>query len=185
MTLISSPVLATEMGAGEENNGTVVEVSLDDVTLSDESVANIAQTVAEYNTADGYNLGTTYVSIFQGVAYKVPFGQHYVYWRNSQNEYCFAYGKLSYDGSFYSSDPVTVVTYSYDGQYNSQYSYEVSTDSSFSLSVGDSLVYSDLGDFPDLINRKEQMLNGILSYTLVCIVIWTLFNNLRKAPFGR
>lgn len=160
-------------------------VGQEEVVLSAESVEDIAATVAEYDAAEGYNLGTSYLTIFQGMAYKVPFNQHYVYWRNGQYEYCFAYGDIAYDGTFTSTEPVTVVSYATTGNYNGTYTWTTSSDSAFSLSVSDQLVYSDLGDFPDLINRKEQKLNATSCYMLVAVALWALFSNLRKAAFGR
>lgn len=156
------------------------------VTLSDETIEQLAETLSDYNAADGYNLGTTYQSIFAGVAYKVPFGQHYVYWRDSQYSYKFAYGDIELNGSeFVGNDVVTVCSYDTSNGYNSVYSWTTWNDSEFSLSANDALVYSDLGSYPDIFNRRGLQNETGLFYAVVCFCIWKLFSNLRKSAFGR
>lgn len=156
------------------------------VTLSDESIEQLAETLADYNAEDGYNLGTTYQTIFAGVAYKVPFGQHYVYWRDSQYSYKFAYGDIELNGSeFVGNDVITVCSYDTSNGYNSVYSWTTRNESNFSLSANDALVYSDLGSYPDIFNRRGLQNETGLFYAVVCFCIWKLFSNLRKSAFGR
>lgn len=157
------------------------------VTLSDESVEQIAETLSDYNAADGYNLGTTYQSIFAGVAYKVPFGQHYVYWRDGQYSYKFAYGDISLEGTdFVGTGDITVCSYdSTSTGYNSLYTWSTGTDSDFSLSASDALVYSDLGSYPDVFNRRGLFNETAIMYGFACFLLWKLFSNLRKGAFGR
>lgn len=157
------------------------------VTLSDESIEQLAETLSDYNAADGYNLGTTYQSIFAGVAYKVPFGQHYVYWRDSQYSYKFAYGDIELNGSdFVGNGDVTICSYdTATSGYNSDYSWDSWIDSDFSLSASERLVYSDLGSYPDIFNRRGLQNETGLFYAVVCFCIWKLFSNLRKSAFGR
>lgn len=157
------------------------------VTLSDESVEQIAETLSDYNTSDGYNLGTTYQSIFAGVAYKVPFGQHYVYWRDGQYSYKFAYGDISLEGTdFIGNGDITICSYDASSTgYNSVYTWSTGVDSNFSLSASDSLVYSDLGSYPDIFNRRGLFNETALTYGFACFLLWKLFSNLRKGAFGR
>lgn len=157
------------------------------VTLSDESVEQIAETLSDYNAADGYNLGTTYQSIFAGVAYKVPFGQHYVYWRDSQYSYKFAYGDITLEGTdFIGNGDVTICSYDASTTgYNSDYRWTTGADANFSLSASDSLVYSDLGDYPDIFNRRGLFNETALTYGFACFLLWKLLSNLRKGAFGR
>lgn len=138
----------------------VADVSGSEVDLSGSSVAAIAEAVADYAAADGYNLGTTYSGIFAGVAQKVPFGQHYVYWRDDQYSYKLAYGDIVLSGTVFScEEPVTVVTYTTSSGYNSVYTYTSRVESDFSLSAGNALVYSDLGSYPDIFNRRQLYAN--------------------------
>lgn len=173
----NSAVSASEMGEA---------VVSGEVELGEDSIASLAESIAEYETADGFNLGTTYAGIFAGVAYKVPFHQHYVYWRDSQYSYKFAYGDLTLSSNdFIGNGDVIVVDYTTSSGYNANYSYTYEVDSNFSLTVGDELVYSDLGSFPDIYNRKEAKFNAFLGYGFGVAFVWLLVSNLRKSAFGR
>lgn len=157
------------------------------VTLSDESVEQIAETIADFNASEGYNLGTTYTSIFAGVAYKVPFGQHYVYWRDGQYSYKFAYGDISLEGDeFVGNGHVTICSYDTStAGYNSVYHWTTGVDSNFALSANDALVYSDLGSYPDIFNRRGLFNETAVMYGFACFLLWKLLSNVRKGAFGR
>lgn len=156
----------------------------------EEDISTLQEDVAlltAYATDDAYNLGTTNVTIFAGLADKVPFGQHYVYWRDDQYSYKFAYGDISLSGSsFVGSGSVTICTYAgtTSSGYNTVYTWDISTDGSFSLSAGDMLVYSDLGDYPNLIEREGAKYEAVTSYILFGAVLFYLFDRLRIACFG-
>lgn len=161
-------------------------LSESEVSLTGDSVSAIGEAVAAYAAADGYNLGTTYASIFAGVAQKIPFGQNYVYWRDDQYSYKLAYGKLSQQGAIFTADePVTILTYTTSSGYNSVYSYTESVDNDFYLNAGNALVYSDLGSYPDIFNRREMKFNVFVGYFCAIAFVWMLFSNLRKSAFGR
>ena len=80
------------------------------MTGLEHDVETLSSEVAALSAAvSDYNLGTTNLAIFEGVVEKVPFGQHYVYWRDSEYRYCLAVGPLTVSGTTFSSaDPVTV-----------------------------------------------------------------------------
>ncbi len=158
----------------------VTGLAQDVETLSME-VAALSAVVSDYN------LGTTNLTIFEGVVEKVPFGHHYVYWRDSEYRYCLAVGPLSVTGSTFSStEPVTV--YTYERHYSSgdsYYSWSVSTDASFTLSCGSRLVYSDIGDYPAISGREVNKYDAVTAYCAVGVVLFALFDRLRRACFGR
>lgn len=164
----------------------VTDVSGSEVDLSGDSVAAIADAVSDYAVDEGYNLGTTYTGIFAGVAQKIPFGDHYVYWRDDQYSYKIAYGDLSNEGNeFMSNGDITILTYTTASGYNGVYSFSESVDSDFYLDAGTALVYSDLGSYPDIFNRREMQFNVFTGYACAIAFAWILFSNLRKAAFGR
>lgn len=107
-----------------ENKVTGLEQDVE--TLSTE-VAALSAVVSDYN------LGTSNLTIFSGVVEKVPFGQHYVYWRDGEYRYCLAVGPLTVSGTnFSSADPVTVYTYErHSSSGSSYYTWSVSTDNVF------------------------------------------------------
>ena len=158
------------------------------VTGLEQDVETLSLELAALNAVvSDYNLGTTNLAIFEGVAEKVPFGQHYVYWRDSEYRYCLAVGPLTVSGSTFSSaEPVTV--YTYERHYSSgdsYYTWSVSTDVSFSLSCGSRLVYSDIGGYPAISGREVNKYGAVTAYCAVGVVLFALFDRLRCSCFGR
>ena len=158
------------------------------VTGLEQDVETLSLEVAALSAAvSNYNLGTTNLAIFEGVVEKVPFGQHYVYWRDSEYRYCLAAGPLTVSGStFSSSEPVTV--YTYERHYSSgdsYYTWSVTTDASFSLACGSRLVYSDIGGYPAISGREVNKYDAVTAYCAVGVVLFALFDRLRRSCFGR
>ena len=158
------------------------------VTGLEQDVESLALEVSALSAVvSDYSLGTTNLAIFEGLVEKVPFGQHYVYWRDSEYRYCFAVGHLTVSGTdFSSADPVTV--YSYERIYssgNSYYSWSVSTDGSFSLACGSRLVYSDIGGYPAISGREVKKYDAVTAYCAVGVVLFALFDRLRRSCFRR
>lgn len=161
-----------------ENKVTGLEEDINTLSLE---VAALSATVSDYN------LGTTNLTIFEGVVEKVPFGHHYVYWRDSEYRYCLAVGPLTVSGNTFSSaEPVTV--YTYERHYtsgDSYYTWSVSTDNVFSLSCGSRLVYSDIGDYPTIAGKEVSRYDAVTAYCAVGVVLFALFDRLRRSCFGR
>ena len=158
------------------------------VTGLEQDVESLSSEVAALSAAvSDYNLGTTNLTIFEGVVEKVPFGHHYVYWRDSEYRYCLAVGPLTVSGTtFSSSEPVKVYTYErYYTSGDSYYRWSVSTDTVFSLSCGSRLVYSDIGDYPAISGREVNKYDAVTAYCAVGVVLFALFDRLRRSCFGR
>ena len=157
------------------------------VTGLEQDVETLSLEVAALNAVvSDYNLGTSNLTIFEGVVEKVPFGHHYVYWRDSEYRYCLAVGPLTVSGTTFSSaEPVTV--YTYERHYSSgdsYYTWSVSTDNVFSLSCGSRLVYSDIGDYPTIAGKEVSRYNAITAYCAVGVVLFALFDRLRRSCFS-
>lgn len=100
---------------------------------------------------DSYGVGTSNTTIFAGLARKLPHGVNYVYWREGQYQYCFAYGEsLTLQGTYFSAEEVETVTYTTATGYGSQVTYEAGKETNFSLNAQDYLVWSNLGHYPAL-----------------------------------
>lgn len=158
------------------------------VTGLEQDVQALSTDVAALSAAvSDYNLGTTNLTIFEGVVEKVPFGHHYVYWRDSEYRYCLAVGPLTVSGTTFSSvEPVTV--YTYERHYSSgdsYYTWSVSTDNAFSLTCGSRLVYSDIGNYPAITGKEVSKYDAVTSYCAVGFVLFALFDRLRRSCFGR
>ena len=158
------------------------------VTGLEQDVESLSLEVAALSAAvSNYNLGTTNLTIFEGVVEKVPFGHHYVYWRDSEYRYCLAAGPLTVSGTTFSStEPVTV--YTYERHYSSgdsYYTWSVRTDDTFSLSCGSRLVYSDIGHYPTIAGKEVSKYGAVTAYCAVGVVLFALFDRLRHSCFGR
>ena len=158
------------------------------VTGLEQDVEMLSMELAALSAAvSDYNLGTSNLTIFEGVVEKVPFGHHYVYWRDSEYRYCLAVGLLTVSGTtFSSSEPVTV--YTYERHYSSgdsYYTWTVSTDNVFSLSCGSRLVYSDIGGYPAISGREVNKYDAVTAYCAVGVVLFALFDRLRRSCFRR
>lgn len=150
-----------------------------DVEMLTLEVAALSAVVSDYN------LGTTNLSIFEGLVEKVPFGQHYVYWRDSEYRYCFAVGDLVVSGtSFSSAEPVTVYTYARNSSSSSYYTWIVTTEDAFSLSCESRLVYSDIGHYPAITGKEASKYDAVTAYCAVGVVLFALFERLRRSCFS-
>ena len=134
----------------DSGSDTVVIISPDDLADILQSADSISL-LADYGTADNSLPSGNFLIYAQGLADRVPWGQHYVCWRDdgsyNSTQY-FAYGDLSEDGGQFTGS-VQVCEYYYVSS-QSGYRLSWSTDNNFSLDGSNGFVYSDLGNFPAL-----------------------------------
>lgn len=123
--------------------------------------------------ANHYGVGTQNLEIFDRIVAKLPLGVDYVYYRDSQYNYCLAYGNLSYNNSYFSGRNVTRINYNtYTGS-SQQPTFTVSIVSSFNLPVSNWLVYSNLGDYPSLGGAQGGYRYTVL--TQAFMLLFTMF----------
>lgn len=134
----------------DSGSDTVVIISPDDL-LSILQGADDVALLADYGIADNGLPSGSFLTYAQGLADRVPWGQHYVCWRDdgsyNSTQY-FAYGDLSEDGGQFEGS-VQVCEYYYVSS-QSGYRLSWSNDNNFSLDGSNGFVYSDLGNFPSL-----------------------------------
>lgn len=134
----------------DSGSDTVIVISPDDLAAILQSADSISL-LADYGSADNSLPSGNFLTYAQGLADKVPWGQHYVCWRDdgsyNSTQY-FAYGDLSEDGGQFTGS-VQVCEYYYVSS-QSGYRLSWSTDRNFSLDGSNGFVYSDLGNFPAL-----------------------------------
>lgn len=160
-----------------------VEVLPDDLVAESVDLGTVSEDAVSPLAIGDYGVGTNNVSIFAGVAQKLPFGVNYVYWRDSQYVYKFAYGSdLSLSGTTFSADNVDVITYNINSSWNDEPSYTFGSDSGFRLSAGDSLVWSNLGLYPDL--TGGDIYGKITAFCLVGYGVFYLLRRIVWRCFG-
>lgn len=138
----------------------------------------VAASAESYTVYDG-NPSSTYITYFKDIIPNISLNDHYVAFRSGQYEYTMIVGDLVYNnGSFTLNDSATVYSITSNNSYNGYYAYNVSSIDSLSLSVGDKIIYSDLGNFPQLEERgqKYEILQTLLLFiALLCVVIRSMF----------
>lgn len=138
--------------------------------------------VAGAEISDEYGVGTSNTAIFAGVVEKLPFGTHYVYWRESQYVYALAYSdNLEFDGVSFLADDASVVRYDTGGGYQSPATFICDSEDGFSLNAEDYLVYSDLGSYPDLIERGGVTYEALACVILCSFAVWYLLERFVRA----
>ncbi len=108
-----------------------------------------AQLRAANDVYDDGMISDTYLNLAKGLLSYVPLEHDYVFARVGQYEYIFATGDFS-AGFSGSGEPVRVYELSTRTGSNNRYSYVYYDDSSFSLTIGQGLVYSNLAPYPTL-----------------------------------
>lgn len=131
-----------------------------------------------YEVYDG-NPSNTYIQYFKDIVSGIGFNDNYVAFRSGQNDYVMVVGDLEYNnGKFTLADVGTVYTIASSGNYNSTYSYTVTEIDSLTLNPSNKLIYSDLGNYPQLVERgaKYEILTAVLLVTaLLGLVIGRIF----------
>lgn len=134
--------------------------------------------LSSHSVNGDYGVGSSNVSLFAGVVSKLPYGEHYVYWRDSQYVYMLAHGKdLKYQGGRFTASQVQTVTYNSYSGYNSQATFLQGSDSNFSLAPGNYLVWSDLGDYPQLETGKGE--REYVQAAVVGMAVFFIFGRFR------
>lgn len=143
-------------------------------TASDDGAAASPYTIS-YSVYDDGMISSTYLEYARGLVVRCGLYEDYVFARTGQYEYIFAHG--DWENDFSGEACIHQFTVS---NYNTGYSYDVFTDSNFSLSVGDGLVYSSLPDYPSL---HSPVVSNDVSILLVCAVGVLFMTWLAKMAF--
>lgn len=158
----------------------VVRADVHDESLNLEYLSENA--VMATSIAPDYGVGTSNTAIFAGLARKLPYGVNYVYWREGHYTYVFAYGRdLVLSGTTFRADRVDTVTYNTNPGYDRQASYVLGSESNFSLSANDYLVWSNLGHYPTLEDGRDI----VAQTTLFVVVGYGIFYLLSRIIWRR
>ena len=140
----------SDESVSDSTGDTVIIISPDDLVSILQGADSISL-LADYVSSDNSLPSGNFLTYAQGLADRVPWGQHYVCWRDdgsyNSTQY-FAYGDLSEDGGQFDGS-VQVCEYYYVSS-QSGYRLSWSSDNNFSLDGSNGFVYSDLGNFPSL-----------------------------------
>lgn len=177
-------LLSTSVAAYDNDVYSFEEVLSEDVYNESVDLEYLPEdAVLAAGIAPDYGVGTSNSAIFAGLARKLPYGVNYVYWREGRYTYVFAYGRdLELVGTTFRADSVDIVTYNTNSGYDRQASYVHSSESNFSLSANDFLVWSNLGHYPTLEDGRDTVAQTTLFvvvgygiYYLLSRIIWRRF----------
>ena len=180
LLVLTVPALAAEAG----NVGEVQEVDVTEFTSGDllDALMQVSEIAPLADASGDYGLGTSYTDIFSGVVGKLPLDVHYVYYRASDDVYELAYSDdMELSGEVFSAPSAVVISYNVGGGYGRPATFTVGTESGFTCDTGGYLVYSDLGSFPDLINREEVDYAALCCIILCSFALFVLFDRIVRA----
>lgn len=118
------------------------------------------------------NISTTYVTYFEDILGKVSPLDDYVFFRSGQYDYTMVVGDLYYSGTtIVGVGECTLYTISQNTSsgYSSTYQFDTALSNGYILNVQNALVYSNLGEFPDLIERGDYLETALLLLVLVIV----------------
>lgn len=120
------------------------------------------------------------VSLFKKLSWKVAIPKDYVFFRAGENEYLLASGDLSFEGGVFEAESCDVYRLIVNGE---SASWSIREETEFSLTCFDSLVYSNLGHFPDLIDHSEVYSLATLLLLVIALCMYLvngIFNGHRR-----
>lgn len=138
-------------------------------------LATVSQ-ASTYNVYENSTISSTYITYFKDILSGQSILSDYVAFRSGQYEYTLAVGDLDYNGNgSYSGEVKTFIFDTQTSGYNSNLRYTVSQDNSFNLNSNDCVLYSNLGDYPQLIERGSNI--ETIQTILICIIILSIVIN--------
>ena len=127
-----------------------------------------------HNVYDNGSISSTYLTYFRDILSGISLNDNYIAFRDGQYSYIMVVGDLDCNGDVITLNGTgkSYVFKTDNTQYNSQYKYYVSNINSFNVKTDNFIVYSDVGDYPQLIERgaKYEILTTII-VVIVCISI--------------
>lgn len=123
-----------------------------------------------YTIYDG-NLSSTYTSIFRDLLSKKGINDDYLCFRSDQYEYVMLIGDLTYENGSFTGEKATEYKITSNTGYNSSYSYEVTQVRSIRLDPGSALLYSNLGEYPELQDPDDYFMFAQLLLIWVSIIM--------------
>lgn len=128
------------------------------------------------------NISTSYITYFRDIVSSVPWFDNYVFFRSSQYDYTMYVGDIDLTGTVFTCDDAVIYNINTGSGYNSTYSYVVSSGNVF-VDAGNKMVYSNLGNYPDLLSRGDyvETITSILFFVaLLMYLVHSIFYSVRK-----
>ena len=125
-------------------------------------------------------ISSTYITQFRDLLNKVGVNDDYVMLRSGQYEYVMIVGDLELSSTKITGKSGTEYKFTTSsGNYNQNNIYTVSEVSNIVVELNDTLIYSNLGNYPDLIEKGVTIQYASLNILLImciCILVGNIFN---------
>jgi hypothetical protein len=134
------------------------------------ATGTVAQ-AASYDVYDG-SPSNTYIQYYRDLLGSISITDNYVVFRSGQYDYKMVVGEIVHNNGLFTSDkPCKVYSFTQtENGYNGYYTYNTSSIDSFVLDSENKIVYSDLGEYPQLEERgaRYEILTTIL-IVAICV----------------
>lgn len=131
-----------------------------------------------YSIYDG-TISSTYLTYFEGILSKSSIDDDYLILRSGQNEYVMVVGDLTYNNrNFVGSSLIEYKFYTETNNYNSQNRFDVNENVSINQNVNNYIVYSNLGPYPDIIERSSYYeMSLLIAFVIfgICMLMRPIF----------
>lgn len=139
-----------------------------DVVRFDSVFADVA-----YSLYDG-NISSNYITLLRDLVGKVDPFADYVAFRSGQHDYVIISGDIECIAGDFTGKNCNVVRVVTDPEYSTRYEIYETNEVGIVLSAGSSLVYSNLGAYPDLIDRTSVYSFASLVLLLICVFLYLI-----------
>lgn len=119
------------------------------------------------------NISSTYITIFRDLIPKKGIQDDYLFFRSGQYEYVMLIGELEYQDGVFLGDAATEYRIITNNGYNADYTYTVQEVTDISLVPLDSLVYSNLGQYPELQEQTDYLIFAqvLMMVIYLCLIL--------------
>lgn len=126
-----------------------------------------------YAVYDEGNISSTYITIFRDLMPKRKIQEDYIFFRSGAYEYVMLVGELEYQDGVFWGDAATEYRILTNNGYNTDYDYTVRDVTDVSLVPGTSLIYSNLGQYPELQNQQDYLLFAqvFILFLYLCLIL--------------
>lgn len=119
------------------------------------------------------NISSTYTTIFRDLMPQRKIQEDYVFFRSGQYEYVMLVGELEYQDGLFFGDTAREYKIITNNGYNNGYEYTVQEVTDVALAPGTSLIYSNLGHYPELQEQRDYFLFAqvFLMVVYLCLIL--------------
>lgn len=133
----------------------------------------VPATASAYSVYTEGNISSSYTTIFRDLIGQKQISDDYLFFRSGQYEYVLLIGDLEYQDGVFLGDAATEYKIVTATGYSSDYTYTVQEVTDVSLVPGTSLVYSNLGQYPELQEPTDYLLFSqvLLMFIYLCLIL--------------